>query len=91
MEESQNQEKTCTQQAAELSDLKKQLEQERAERKEIEAELSDLKQNSVPAQDLPEVADLYNQLKGERKKSKTELVDVELIVDMIRRKNERNY
>jgi hypothetical protein len=32
---------------------------------------------------LPEVADLYNQLKAKRKKSSVSLADVELILEMI--------
>jgi chromosome segregation ATPase len=51
---------------------------------ELQTQLSDLKQKSATAsKDLPEAADLYNQLKTRRKKSNASLVDVELILDMI--------
>jgi chromosome segregation ATPase len=50
----------------------------------LQSELADLKQKSVAAsKDLPEVADLLNQLKARRKKSRAELADVELILQMI--------
>jgi septal ring factor EnvC (AmiA/AmiB activator) len=82
----------------EVQELRSQLEQERADREEVEAqltdrekqieelrsELSELKQKSVAAsKDLPEAADLYNQLKTKRKKSNASLADVELILEMI--------
>jgi hypothetical protein len=63
--------------------LRSQLEQERADREEIESEFADLKQKSAPASELPEAADLYNQLKTRRKKSSASLADVELILEMI--------
>jgi chromosome segregation ATPase len=68
--------KTC-------AELRSQLEQERADREEVEAELTDLKQKSAAASELPEAAELYNQLKTKRKKSSASLVDVELILEMI--------
>ncbi|CAA9390986.1 hypothetical protein AVDCRST_MAG94-5402 [uncultured Leptolyngbya sp.] len=50
----------------------------------LQAELSDLKQKSAAAsKDLPEAADLLNQLKTRRKKSSSSLADVELILEMI--------
>jgi DNA repair exonuclease SbcCD ATPase subunit len=50
----------------------------------LQSELADQKQKSVAAsKDLPEVADLLNQLKARRKKSRAELADVELILEMI--------
>jgi DNA gyrase/topoisomerase IV subunit A len=67
----------------EVQKLRSQLEQERASREEIEAEFADLKQKSVTASELPEAADLLNQLKGKRKKSSASLADVELILEMI--------
>jgi len=67
----------------ELAEVRSQLEQERADREEIEAELADLKQKSAAASELPEAADLYNQLKAKRKKSSSSLADVELILEMI--------
>jgi chromosome segregation ATPase len=50
---------------------------------ELQAQISDLKQKSAAASDLPEAADLYNQLKARRKKSKADLGDVEAILEMI--------
>ena len=77
--------------------LRSQLEQERADRGEVEAQLSDrekqieklgselseLKQKSAAARELPEAADLLNQLKAKRKKSGASLADIELILEMI--------
>jgi len=68
--------KTC-------ADLRSQLEQERADREEIETELSDLKQKSAAARELPEAADLLNQLKSKRKKSKADLADLEAILEIL--------
>ena len=68
----------------ELAEVRSQLATERADREEIEAELSDLNQKSATAgKDLPEAANLYNQLKTRRKKSNASLADVELILEMI--------
>jgi septal ring factor EnvC (AmiA/AmiB activator) len=59
------------------SDCKKEIRQ-------LEAELTDLKQKSVTAsKNLPEAADLLNQLKTRRKKSSASFADVELILEMI--------
>ena len=66
-----------------MQKLRSQLEQERASREEIEAEFADLKQKSVTASELPEAADLLNQLKGKRKKSKTDLADVAAILEIL--------
>ena len=75
--------------------MRSQLEQERADREEVEVQLADrdveieklqseLKQKSATAgKDLPEAAELLNQLKTRRKKSKTDLGDVELILEMV--------
>jgi len=68
--------KTC-------AELRSQLEQERADREEIEAELADLKQKSAAASELPEAADLLNQLKTRRKKSKADLADLEVILEIL--------
>jgi len=65
------------------AELRSQLETERADREEIEAELTELKQKSVVARELPEAADLFNQLKAKRKKSGASLADIELILEMI--------
>jgi septal ring factor EnvC (AmiA/AmiB activator) len=82
----------------EISELRSQLEQERASREEVQAQLtdrekqieelrsevSDLKQKSaVAGKDLPEAADLLNQLKAERKKSTATLADVEKILEIL--------
>jgi chromosome segregation ATPase len=67
----------------EIAEVRSQLEQERTDREEIESEFADLKQKSAPASELPEAADLYNQLKAKRKKSSASLADVELILEMI--------
>ena len=64
--------------------MRSQLETERADREKIEVELAELKQKSVAArEDLPEAADLLNQLKARRKKSKTDLADLETILEIL--------
>jgi hypothetical protein len=51
---------------------------------QLEGELSDLKQESaIASKDLPEAADLLNQLKAKRKKSKTDLADLEVILEIL--------
>jgi hypothetical protein len=79
------------------AELRLQLEQERADREEVEvqladreeqirqllSELADRKQKSATASELPEAADLLNQLKSKRKKSKTDLADLEVILDIL--------
>jgi chromosome segregation ATPase len=50
----------------------------------LQAELFELKQKSTAAsKDLPEAADLLNQLKTRRKKSSASLADMKLILEMI--------
>lgn len=66
-----------------MQKARSQLETERADREEVEAELSDLRQKSVNASELPEAADLLNQLKGLRKKSKADLDDMEAVLDVL--------
>jgi chromosome segregation ATPase len=67
-----------------LAEVRSQLEQERADREEIEAELADLKQKSAAAsKNLPEAAEILNQLKSKRKKSTTTLADVEKILEIL--------
>jgi len=73
---------------AQVAELRSQLETERADRKEIEAELSELKQNSAPAATLsekltPDVAIILSQLRARRKKSKTDLADLEAILEIL--------
>jgi septal ring factor EnvC (AmiA/AmiB activator) len=67
-----------------LQEVRSQLEQERADREQVEAELADLKQKSATAsKDLPETADLLNQLKAKRKKSNATLADVEMLLELL--------
>jgi hypothetical protein len=55
-----------------------------ADREQFEAELAELKKNSATAsRNLPEAADLLNQLKARRKKSKADLVDLETILEIL--------
>jgi chromosome segregation ATPase len=50
---------------------------------ELQTQLSDLKQKSATASELPEAADLLNQLKAHRKKSSATLADVEKILEIL--------
>ena len=73
---------------AQVAELRSQLQKERADREEIEAELSQKKQNSVPATTLfgkltPDVATILSQLRARRKKSKTDLADLETILEIL--------
>jgi len=68
----------------EVAQMRSQLEAERADQEEVERELSGLKQKSAAAsEDLPEAAELLNQLKTRRKKSSATLADIEAILEMI--------
>jgi len=68
----------------EVREVRSQLETERADRNEIETELSERKQKSVAArEESPEAADLLNQLKAKRKKSKADLADLEAILEIL--------
>jgi chromosome segregation ATPase len=72
----------------EVQELRSQLETERTDREEIEAELSELKQNSAPAATLfekltPDAATILSQLRARRKKSKTDLADLEAILEIL--------
>jgi chromosome segregation ATPase len=50
----------------------------------LQAELAELKQKSAAAsKDLPEAAEILNQLKSKRKKSKTDLADLEIILEIL--------
>jgi hypothetical protein len=71
-----------------VQELRSQLETERASREEIEAELCELKQNSAPAATVseklaPDAATILSQLRAKRKKSKTDLADLEAILEII--------
>ena len=61
-----------------------QLQKESASREEIETKLSNLKQESATASELPEAADLLNQLKTRRKKFTASLADIEAILEIIK-------
>ena len=68
--------------------MRSQLETERADREEIEAELSELKQNSAPTATLsekltPDAATVLSQLRARRKKSPVSLADIEAILEII--------
>jgi chromosome segregation ATPase len=65
---------------SENSELKKTCAELRAQ---LEAELADLKQKSAAAREFPEAADILNQLKSKRKKSKADLADLEVILEIL--------
>jgi hypothetical protein len=72
----------------EVQELRSQLETERTDQEEIEAERSSLKQNSAPAATLfekltPDAATILSQLRARRKKSKTDLADLEAILEIL--------
>ena len=73
---------------AEIIELRSQLEAERVDHKQIEVELSQLKQNFAPAATLlekstPDVATILSQLRVKRKKSPVSLADIEAILEII--------
>jgi chromosome segregation ATPase len=71
-------------QKASWDELREELEDSEETCAELRAELSELKQKSVTAEKgLPEAADLYNQLKAKRKKSKADLADLEVILEIL--------
>jgi len=72
----------------EVQQLRSELEGERADREEIEAEVSAKKQNFAPAATrleklTPDAATILSQLRARRKKSKTDLVDLEAILEIL--------
>jgi ABC-type transporter Mla subunit MlaD len=72
----------------EVQELRSQLETERANREKIEVELSKLKQDSAPAATVPKkltphAATILSQLRARRKKSKTDLADLEAILEIL--------
>ena len=72
----------------EVQELRSQLETKRADRGEIEAELSELKQNSAPAARIsekltPDAATILSQLRAKRKKSPVSLADIEAILEIM--------
>jgi len=71
-----------------LVEVWSQLETERADRLELEAELSELKQNSAYVATLseklaPDAATILSQLRAKRKKSPVSLADIEAILEII--------
>ncbi len=76
------------------AELRSQLETERADRKQIEVKLSELKQNSAPAATLlekltPDAATILSQLRVKRKKSKTDLADLQAILEILKNSAEK--
>jgi uncharacterized protein (DUF3084 family) len=72
----------------ELVELRSQLETERADREEIEAKLSELKQNFFSAATVsekltPDAATILSQLRAKRKKSPVSLADIGAILEII--------
>jgi len=67
----------------EIEKLAEQLAERDAVIADLRSELADLKQKSAPARELPDAADLLNQLKAKRKKSKTDLADMEAILEIL--------
>ena len=72
----------------EVQELRSQLETERADRENIETEFSKKEQNSAQAaahsQKLtPDAATILSQLRTSRKKSKTDLADLETILEIL--------
>jgi hypothetical protein len=61
---------------AQVAELRSQLETERASREEN-------KKSAPVGRDLPDAADLLNKLKAKRKKSKTDLADLEAILELL--------
>jgi uncharacterized coiled-coil DUF342 family protein len=72
----------------EVQELRSQLETERVDREEIEAQLSELKQNSAPAATLseklrPDATTILSKLRARRKKSPVSLTDIKAILEMM--------
>jgi hypothetical protein len=71
-----------------VQELRSQLETEHADREEIEAKLSKLKQSFAPAATVsekltPDAATILSQLRGKRKKSPVSLADIGAILEII--------
>jgi len=69
-------------------ELRSQLETQRADREEIEAELCELKQNSAPTATVskkltPDAATILSQLRARRKKSPVSFADIEAILEIM--------
>jgi chromosome segregation ATPase len=68
----------------EVQELRSQLEIGRADREEIETELTELKQKSAAiGKDLPETADVLNQLRAKRKNLKMDLADMKALLEIL--------
>jgi chromosome segregation ATPase len=71
-------------QKASWDELREELDDREETCTELRSELSELKQKSAAAsKDLPEPAEILNQLKSKRKKSKTDLADLEAILEIL--------
>ena len=73
---------------AQVAELRSQLETERASRSKIGAERSSLKENSAPVVEpskklTPDAATILSELRARRKKSKTDLADLEAILKIL--------
>ena len=73
---------------AQVGELRSQLETQRASREDIEAALSEKKQNSAPAATLsgkltPDTATILSKLRTKRKKSPVSLADIEAILEIL--------
>lgn len=90
-EELSDTEQTLAEARAENSELKQTCNEVRSELVDREKELAvalaevlDLKQKSAPVRkDFPDAADMLNQLKTKRKKSKADLADLEFILEIL--------
>lgn len=70
----------------EVQQLRSQIATERADREEVEVQLSDLKQKSATtSQEFPEAADLLNRLRGRLPKLKVTRADIEGILEIFGR------
>ncbi len=71
-----------------MQELRSQLETERADREEIEAKLSEKKQNFARAATVsekltPDAATILSQLRAKRKKSPVSLADIGAILEIL--------
>lgn len=65
------------------ADLEEELQARDKTCTQLQGQLSDLKQKSAPARELPDAADLLNQLRAKRKKSKTDSADIAAILEIL--------
>jgi predicted outer membrane protein len=69
-------------------EFRSQFETERADQERIDAELCELQKNSAPAATLskkltPDATTILSQLRASRKKSKADLADLEVILEIL--------